>query len=315
MATEAPSIESRIEAHLFGAEDQAEEVSDQVESNDDDQSSDEEVEQRAPTVEEVEIEVEGWKGKIPQALKAELDKAADYTRKSQEVADQKRLVDSQRRIEQENQAFYKDASQEFDQLRQIEAQLEQYKKVDLSSVDGETLSRMSMAAANLREERAKLKESLDSKRGEFKTKVVSAWDDMASKAHEAVTRSLPDWDKNAGKVAQYAIDQGFPFEVITGYDRSTRERVGPGVVDPTFAKTLYKAWRYDQLQSGKSTQLEKTKGASPILKPGASDTRSEGQVSQSNLRKALNAAQTPGKKAQVLGDHTVRKLEKLGLFK
>lgn len=314
METETPTIESRIEEKLFGEpEVQAEEVSDQVESDADDQS--EEVEQRAPTVEEVEIEVEGWRGKIPQAVKAELDKAADYTRKSQEVADQRRLIDSQRRIEQENQAFYKDASQEFDQLRQIEAQLEQYKKVDLSTVEQDTLSRMSMAAANLREERAKLKESLDSKRGEFKTKVVSAWDDMGSKAHEAITRSIPDWDKSAGKVAQYAIDSGFPFELITGYDRTTRERVGPGVVDPAFAKTLYKAWRYDQLQSGKSATLEKTKGASPILKPGASDTRSEGQVSKSNLRKAMNG-QSDGKKAQLIGDYVVqRKLAKMGLFK
>lgn len=317
METEAPSIESRIEAKIFGkpAPEQDQQTDDQASDVVDDQAEPEgeAVEQQAPAVEEVEIEVEGWKGKIPKALQAELDKAADYTRKAQEVADQRRLVESQRRVEQENQAFYQSASKEFDRMREIDAALENYKKVDLTTIEDTTLSRMSMAAANLREERAELKASLDVKRTEFKGKVVSAWDDMASKAHEAVTRQISDWDKNAGKVAEYAISQGFPFELITGYDRSSKERVGPGVVDPTFAKTLYKAWRWDQLQNGKSTQVEKASKGAPILKPGAADTRTQAQVSKQTYRKAFGAAESQGKKAQVIGDYVVaNKLRKLG---
>lgn len=318
MATE--SIESRIEAKLFGTPETpeegvlADESDDQAEGATDDQVSDDEpVEQQAQAVEEVEIELGEWKGKVPTAVKAELDKVADYTRKTQEVADQRRLIESRQRLDQENNAFQQSAKEEFKRLQEIDSALANFKNVDLTTVEEAQLSRMSMAAANLREERAQLKESLDSKRGEFKTKVVSAWDDMAAKAHEAVTRSITDWDKNASKVAEYAISQGFPFELITGYDRTTRERVGPGVVDPTFAKTLYKAWRYDQLQSGKSTQLEKASKGAPILKPGAADTRTKDQVSKVQYAKAMRDAQSPGKKAQVIGDLVARRLQKMGM--
>lgn len=306
-----PSVEERIEGtlgRLMGDQeeevvDQAEDAADQVDESEDSEA----VEQQTEAVDEVEVEVEGWKAKVPSKVKDALEKAADYTRKTQEVADQRRLMDAQNRLSQEQQAFYQAAKQEFDQFQQIEAQLEQYRKVDLSQVDSETLSRMSMAAANLREERAKLKEALESKKGEFKQKMVSAWDDMASKAHEAVTRSVPDWDKSAASVAEWAIREGFPFELITGHDRSTRERVGPGVVDPTFAKTLYKAWKWDQLQSNKASTTTKTSKAAPFVKPGSADAKSSAQITELNFRKAMKQAKSPNEKAALIGEKLARK--------
>lgn len=313
--TEAPvSVEDRIGDHLANmlggdkpeAEQPAEEVSDdQAEDQSDDQPAEES--SQANAVEEIEVEVEGWKGKIPAKLKAELDKASDYTRKTQEVADQRRVIEAQQRIQQEQQAFYQHAQQEIDQLQQIEAQLEQYRKVDLSQIDGETLSRMSMAAANLREERAKLKESIDGKRGEFKQKVVQAWDEMANNARSAVLKSIPDWDRVAKSVAEYAISEGFPFEVITGYDKTTRERVGPGVVDPVFARALHKAWKWDQLQANKSATADKTAKAAPVLKPGAVDTRGAEKVAHMNFRKAIKNAGSENKKAELIGERLANK--------
>jgi hypothetical protein len=248
----------------------------------DDSESEENAQSEQPAIEEIEIEVEGWKGKIPTKLKAEIDKGADYTRKTQELADQKRLFESQLRVQQEQQAFMNSARAEYEQLQQIEAQLEQYKRVDLTQIDSDNLNRMSMASANLREERAKLKETLDGRQAEFKQKMLTSWDQMTQNAHAAITKAVPNWDKVSGEVAQYALGQGFPFEHITGYDRTTRERVGPGVVDPLFAKTLYKAMQYDKLQTSKATTTNKIANAPPVLRPGASN---QGQVT--SRQKAL----------------------------
>ena len=308
--TEAPTLESRVDSLLdrvIGAEKpEPEQVSgeedhdDQADEGEDDQA--EEQSSAEPAVEEVEVEFEGKALKIPAKLKAELDKAQDYTRKTQEVAEQRRVFESQQRLMSEQQAFYESAKQEMEQLQQIETQLEQYRKVDLSQIDSETLSRMSMVAANLREERAKLKESIDGKRGDFKKKVIGAWDDMANNARSAVLKTIPDWDKVAKSVAEYAIEQGFPFEVITGHDRQTRERVGPGVVDPTFAKMLHKAWKWDQLQTNKPSATAKVEKAAPVLKPGAADSRGQKQIEHMNFRKAIKAAPTSAKKAELIGD-------------
>lgn len=283
------SIEARLSASLSASMDEAEVqnppkvASDSTES---DQVDTEDGEESAPaeesTIEEVEVEHEGWKGKIPAKLKAEIEKGADYTRKTQTLADEKRLFDTQMRTQHEQQQFMQSASKEIDQFKQIESQLEQYRTVDLSQVDGETLSRMSMAAANLREERARLKEALDSKREQFRTHMLGAWDDMTAKARDVIVKSVPNWDTVAGQVAQYALNEGFPFEHITGHDRQTRERVGPGVVDPVFAKTLYKAMQWDKLQTSKATNTGKIANAPPVPKPGAPTT-----TQTANRQKAL----------------------------
>lgn len=309
-AQQAPSTESRVDSlldRLIGAEPAPEDQPPEAEDHDDqaDEGEDDQAEEQSPAepaVEEVEVEFEGKALKIPAKLKAELDKAQDYTRKTQEVAEQRRIFEVQQRTQAEQQAFLQSVQQEAEQLQQIEAQLEQYKKVDLSQIDSETLSRMSMVAANLREERARLKETIDGKRGDFKKKVIGAWDEMAEKARAAVLTTIPEWDKAAKSVAEYAITQGFPFEVITGYDRQTRERVGPGVVDPVFAKTLYYAMKWHQLQTSKPTATAKVANAAPVIKPGAVDTRGSKQIEHMNFRKALKNTANPSKKAELIGE-------------
>lgn len=308
----AQSLDDRISDKLFGnveelADDAGDDAADEADGEDQSEA-DEGNPAPAPEVEAVEVEFGQWKGKIPKALKAEIEKGADYTRKTQELAEQRRLHDAGLRAQAEQQAFMQQAAADIEQFRAIDKQLEQYRNVDLSQVDGEQLSRLSMAAANLREERAKIKERLDSQRGEFRQKLVGAWDDMSSRAREAITKSVPDWDSVAPKVAEYALEQGYPFELITGYDRQTRERVGPGVVDPLFARTLHKAMQWDKLQSSRATAPAKAANAPPVLKPGATDTRSAKQVGLMNYRKALKGAQTAGQKTEVIRQRIEQKL-------
>jgi hypothetical protein len=310
---EPQSVESKIAkmAAAFDGTD-GEPVQQQTDDETPDQGDEDEPQGTQTPVDEVEVEFENWRGKLPAKLKAEIDKGADYTRKTQELAERGRLFDTEQRIRHEQSAFQQAAQKEIDQFRQIETQLEQYRTVDLSQIDGETLSRMSMAAANLREERAKLKDAIEGKRGEFRQKLLGAWDDMTVKAREVITKSIPNWDKVAGQVAEHALNEGFPFEHITGFDRVTRERVGPGVVDPTFARTLYKAMQWDKLQAGKATNLGKATNAPPVTRPGATDTRSRQQVATQNFRKELRAAGSPTQKANLIGDNVARRLERLG---
>lgn len=306
------SIEERVGNHLWGDAPETPEVETVAETPEDDQADEETEAEETPAevskaVDEVEVEVEGWKGKIPAKLKAELDKAQDYTRKTQTLADEKRLFDTQLRIQHEQQQFAQAASAEIERFRQIEAQLDQYRGVDLSQIDSETLSRMSMAAGNLREERAKLKEAIEGKQKEFHNRMLGTWDEMTAKARDLITKTVPDWEKVAPKVAQYALREGFQYEHITGHDRNTGARVGPGVVDPVFARTLHKAMQWDQLQASKATNLSKAKTAPPVLKPGATNNAPNAQIAKMNFRKALKAAPSDSRKAELIGDRIAGK--------
>ena len=269
------SIEERIGSLFVAEKPETPEVEAAAEDTQPDQVDDSEPEETAqpeqPTIDEIEVEVEGWKGKIPAKLKAEIDKGADYTRKTQALAEEKRLYDAQIRAFQEHQAFTQVASKELTALQQIEAQLEQYRGVDLSQIDGETLNRMSMAAANLREERAKLKEALDQKQGQFKQQIVGSWDQMSNQAREVIVKTIPNWDSVAGQVAQWALNEGFPFEHITGHDRKTRERVG----------------QWDKLQASKASTPNKIANAPPVVKPGASNPGAINEKSYKEARQKL----------------------------
>lgn len=269
------SPEARMSAFFGGGEpatepeqaqpqDQADDQPEAVEATETESEAVEEVvEEEAPL-----IELDGRK-LTAEEVKAELSKAQDYTRKTQTLAEEKRLFETQQRLQQEHAAFQQHVASEVEQLRQIDSQLEAYRRVDLSTADPADLSRMSMIAANLRDEKARLQESLNQKQSQFKQHAFKAWDEMAERARDAMSKEVPDWNQAAPKLAQWALEQGYPFEVITGYDRQTRERVGPGVVDPTFARTLYKAWKYDQLQAGKPAAQAKAAKAPPVVRPGA----------------------------------------------
>jgi hypothetical protein len=257
----APSVAKQPAVDV--AEDDTE--TDQVEEGDEEEITPE----PEPTVDEVEVELEGWKGKIPTKLKAEIDKGADYTRKTQTLADEKRLLDANIRSQQEYVALQQAASAEIEQLTKIRSQLEQYSNVDITQVDGDTINRMRFAADNLKDQAAKLEKAVSVKQNEFRVKVLGSWDELATKAQAVIVRDIPNWSSVAPDVAKFALNEGYQYEHITGHDRQSGQRVGPGVVDPVFAKTLYKAMQWDKLQASKATSSGKVANAPPVLKPGA----------------------------------------------
>jgi hypothetical protein len=308
-AANPQSIEDKIGDALWGNQEQ--EAEEQESAGADDQATDdgedgEQPEGQSDEVAEPQLEVDGEKW-TPSKLKAELDKARDYTRKTQTLADERRLFESTQRTVYEQQKFMESAQEEIKRLQSIESQLEQYRGVDLSQIDAEMLSRMSIAAGNLREERAKLKESIDGKRAEFQTNVVKMWDEMSAKAREVIVKNVPNWDKIAPQIAQYAINEGFPYEHITGHDRQSGARIGPGVVDPTFARMLHKAMQWDQLQATKSATMAKAKNAPPLAKPGASNSLPNDRVQTLQFKKALKGAGSDSRRAELIGDRVMGK--------
>ena len=107
--------------------------------------------------------------------------------------------------------------------------------MDITQIDGDTLNRMRFAADNLKDRSAKLEKAVEAKKSEFRERVLGSWDELANKAKAVIVKDIPNWDAAAPEVAKYALNEGFQFEHITGHDRRTGERVGPGVVDPVFA--------------------------------------------------------------------------------
>ena len=90
-----------------------------------------------PEPELVEVEYEGKKHKVPPELKDALLRTADYTRKTQEVAEQRKAVEA-KQVEA-NQAFQ--TSQEVIEARahihHVDSQLKQYENVNWAQLEQE----------------------------------------------------------------------------------------------------------------------------------------------------------------------------------
>jgi hypothetical protein len=308
------SVEERIGNKLWGEAPvetpEVEEAADEAEVDPvEEDSAEETAPESTKTIDEIEIEVDGWKGKIPAKLKAEIDKGADYTQKTQRLAEEKRLLDSNVRSQQEYAALQQAASAEIEQINAIRSQLEQYSNVDITQIDGETLNRMRFAADNLKDKQEKLEKAVSDKQNEFRSRVLGSWDELANRAQAVILKDIPNWNSVATDVAKFALNEGYQYEHITGHDRQSGQRVGPGVVDPVFARTLYKAMQWDKLQASKATATGKVANAPPVVKPGAIDSRSQ-QSGLVNFKKSIRTAGSDSRKAELIGDRLVSKFFK-----
>ena len=77
-----------------------------------------------------EIEYEGEKYKVPKSLKDAFLRQSDYTRKTQEVAEQRKEFERQRDQFQQQAAMQRQHIEDFSQLHTIDAQIERFKNVD-----------------------------------------------------------------------------------------------------------------------------------------------------------------------------------------
>jgi hypothetical protein len=95
----------------------------------DDQDTSEETEEVQPDDDE-EIEHEGQKYKVPKALKESFLRQADYTRKTQELAEQRRTVEARHAEIAQQAELHAQTLTERVQLKTVEDQLAQYNNVD-----------------------------------------------------------------------------------------------------------------------------------------------------------------------------------------
>lgn len=229
------------------------------------------------------VEYEGQTYKVPAALKEAIITKADYTRKSQDVANQARnveLLQEAMKAAQHEQAFVGSIQPEIGQLAQFEAR--QKHLIDnwssLSSEDKQEIYLLDKQADSLRR-------AIDGKRNEFRQQQQKVANDLKAKAADVVRKSIPNFnEKVAQEIAEYAMSQGY-----------TRQEID-AIWDPRHARTLWEAMQYSRL----SKAAVKTPKVPVVVKPGASTAMPAQVKSDLNLRKAQKSAISSSDKARVI---------------
>lgn len=271
-ASEQP-IEDRI-ANVFGeGEPQQQEAAPEPEAE-----TTEDQEAQAP--EDFEYEYEGNTFKLPKPLEKALMQQKDYTQKTQELADHRRMVearDSQIRLAMMEQAFTKEVSSESQQIALFDQALESAKSTDWGSMSTDQIIRTKLQLDQWKEQRDALAKTVEAKRAEFEGRTRSELERVKAQAVETIKKSIPNWSDDVAKqVREHALQEGYTESELAG------------LYDPRWAKSLWKAAQYDQIK-GKASEAVQTAKAQPV-KPTPSRPMDAKTKDYLNYRKTLQKA-------------------------
>lgn len=288
------SLEDRLVSKLFGNEQpEEEEGQEQPEGEESsetiaaDEQSDEGEERPAEGAELVEVEFSGKQYKLPPELKDALMAQSDYTRKTQEVAEQRRMLDAERLMQQQEAQFQQVVAPEMQQLQQLDWQLAAYKGLDWSAMDTETMTRTRVALDQLKDARNEILQSVNGKRQQFDAHMQGVMQQAREVGNNYLKKHIPNWGAETGReLTSYAISEGY-----SDVELST-------LTDARMIKTLWKARQWDQLQSQKGNPKRADK-APPGIKPGATKPITQ-QNADAAYRKALRSAKNSSDKQRII---------------
>lgn len=213
-------------------------------STDDDLSPDL-LEEEQATEDELEDELEGvkLKGKKDalEKLKAERLMQADYTRKTQEVAEQRKAIEAQREHIQQQQQFAQAFVEEIAAAKAIDMRLQQYAQInwaELEQADPSQAMRLQREMRELHSYKEQIGHSITQK---HQAQALSRQQELAKLAQEGeavLSREIKGWGPEVkAQLAQFAISRGFDESALAN------------VYDPKVVKLLHDAMTLHQLRA------------------------------------------------------------------
>ena len=195
-----------------------------------------------PDDESEEVEHEGRKYVIPKALKSALMMQADYTRKTQEVAETRRALEAQQAQIQQQAQTQREYLQDAAKIVALNEQIQQFDQVDWNTLNEQDPVKAQQLWINY----SRLKDARNDALGQLQQKeqqrALQAQQEAAKRLEEsnaALSREIKGWGPElAGKLRDFAVGKlGF-----------TAQEMGQ-VTDARIVKLLHRAYLGDQLVS------------------------------------------------------------------
>lgn len=244
-----------------------------------------------------ELNFDGETFKVPSKLKDAFLRNEDYTRKTQELAEQRRAVEHTRELAQTKQleaVFSESVAQETKELAIIDAYLQQASKVDWAQMTTDQILRHKVEIDAIKERRESIKAEIDGKRAKFSDEVNTKLKELRGKSRELVSKKINGFsEETESAMRKYAVAEGL-----------SELEVDNVLLDPRSAQLIWKAMQFDQVKAGTTKAAEATTKAARVLKPGgAGESQSAQNISNMNFAKAMKAAgNNSSAKARVIED-------------
>ena len=230
-----------------------------------------------------EMELDGQVHTLPGALKGAFLRQADYTRKTQELAEHRRTLETEREA-----AMHRGASADRLRLAAMDHQLEEMAQVDWDAYGGQDpqgAQALWAAYQRLGEGRAQLAYAVahHDERAELKAAREAA--DTLAATGQTLAREIEGWSPDvAGKLVEYAQAFGVTLDEL----RET--------ADPRLWKLLHKAWKADAAEAqGARAQAAELRPAVTVAGGGGGGSGVRDELATKEWMRRRNEQTTRGR--------------------
>ena len=286
---------------LLAIEEQLDEVEEPEEQSEEQEESEEpEGDDEEPTEDE-EVEVEEDSEEQPKSLKLkingeELEKpldevialaqqGLDYTKKTQEVAEQRKALEEYAQtVKVQEETFMQQVQLQnaligdVAELTAVDKQLAQFNDVnwqELSDNDFVEAQKLFFTFNQLQQKRSTLATELEAKAQQVQQTQAKRMQEQIERGKEILAKEIPNWSRETTQeLITIGKDYGF-----------TDDELGT-IIDPRHVKVLHDAMQWRKLQKN-SVVKNKVSQAKPVVKPGAKDTKQEATSAKRQVRDQL----------------------------
>lgn len=295
MLDEVPEEQDAVEAIEEQLDEQDEQEVEATESEGDESSEDEELETDDEAIEEdsdeqpisvVKLKVNGEELEKPlDEVIALAQQGVDYTKKTQEVAEQRKALEEYAQtIKVQEEAFQQQVQLQqaligdVAELTAVDKQLAQFNDVnwqELSDTDFVEAQKLFFTYNQLQQKRSELATNLESKAQQVQQEQSKRLQERIEKGKEVLAKEIPNWSRETTQEL-VAVGKEYGF---------TDDELGT-IIDPRHVKVLHDAMQWRKLQKN-SVVKNKVSQAKPVVKPGAKDTKQEATSAKRQVRDAL----------------------------
>ena len=280
-------VEDTEEESEYDEEDVEDTNSDDEELETDDEVDEEESDEEQP-LQSVKLKVNGEEIEKPlDEVVALAQQGLDYTKKTQEVAEKRKELESlenQIRLQEQNlqqqSMLNSELIQDVAKITALDQQLSEFQDVNweqLSDSDFVTAQKKFFTFNQLQQQRSNLVSQFESKRQEALNRQQQMVADKVAKGREVLAKEIPNWSQETTQeiIAIGREDYGFTDAELNA------------IIDPRHVRVLHDAMQWRKLKSKNSVVKKKVSRAKPVVKPGSKDPNKAVNSNAKKIREQL----------------------------
>lgn len=225
-----------------------------------------------------EIEFEGKAYKVPKEIKEALLRQADYTQKTQAVAEQRKAVEEKAQLLNQREQLMGVAFEKAVELREVQNRLSQFEQIDWQSLadsDPAQATKLNLAYQQLQRQAQQKYTELTQTQAQQEQLNAQQRQQMLVEAQKELRTRLPDFTPEvAEKIKSTAREYGLTDQELAS------------VIDPRHVHILHDAMKWRALQANKPQALKKVAEAPKAIPPKATQPKPRtNKAAEERLRK------------------------------